>query len=93
MPYAKLVDALAQQVGLGPPQLVAHGGQPLDPDDALVLHLCRLLVEPREQRRGSSAKKTTCVSGILAPHYLLSHNCDGKSTQFCDNAIPVLVPP
>ena len=47
---AQFVDIVAQEVGLWPPQFVAHLAQALQPEIALVLHFCRQLVEPLDDR-------------------------------------------
>jgi len=49
----QFMNAIAQQVGFGPPQLVTKFGEPLDFDPALVLGLGWKAIEPFEHRRGA----------------------------------------
>jgi hypothetical protein len=47
---ANFVNTIAKSVGLWAAQLMTKLGQPLDPDDALVLDLPRETVKPGEKR-------------------------------------------
>ena len=45
----ELVNSIAQKVGLGPPQFVAHFTQPLQSQEALVLDFCGQCSEPLQE--------------------------------------------
>jgi hypothetical protein len=49
----KLINPVAQKVGLGPPQFVTHFTQPLQSQKALVLGFCRQAAEPLQERARS----------------------------------------
>jgi len=51
----EFINPIAQKVGLGPPQFVAHFTQPLQPQEALVLDLCGQSAEPRQEWARSSS--------------------------------------
>lgn len=50
---AEFVNPVAQKVGLGPTQFVAHFTQPLQSEEAFVLGLCGQSAEPRQERTRS----------------------------------------
>lgn len=45
----ELVNPVAQKVGLGPPQFMAHFTQPLQSKEALVLNICGQPAEPLQE--------------------------------------------
>jgi hypothetical protein len=77
------MDAVAQDICLWTPKLVAKLSQSLDPDDALVLNLPRETVKPGEERAVSigfgieddlGLRQSSLPSG-------LSHYCDPSSSS------------